>query len=197
MKRIFCSVNAIPFLLAVAFIVSSVSSCTKEGKTGPQGETGATGPAGPAGPKGDDGTANVIYSDWLTVAFLPDTIHNTDGTIDTLGYYADIDIPKLDETLISTGEMKVYLNLGSPVDPVVTALPYLNLYSGWNIMATFFTGGVELYANGDAGTWTDGSNNKRWQYRYVLVPGGTAARKAKTVDMSDYKAVKAWLGLKN
>ncbi|WPV68761.1 MULTISPECIES: hypothetical protein [unclassified Chitinophaga] len=194
MKRIFCSVNAIPLLMAIAFIVSS---CSKEGKTGPQGETGTTGATGATGPKGDAGTANVIYSDWLTVAFLPDTIHNTDGTIDTLGFYADLDVPKLDDALISTGEMKVYLNFGSAATPIVTPLPYLNIYSSWNITATFFTGGIELYSNGDAGTWTDGSGNVRWQYRYVLIPGGTEARKAKTVDMSDYKAVKAWLGLKD
>ncbi|RFM35638.1 collagen-like triple helix repeat-containing protein [Chitinophaga silvisoli] len=194
MKRIFCSVNASLLLLAVALCMFS---CGKDGKTGPQGDPGPTGPAGPTGPKGDAGTANVIYSDWLTVAFLPDTIHNTDGTIDTIGFYADIDIAKLDATLISTGEMKVYLNLNTPDDPVVTPLPYTNIYSGWNILATFFTGGVELYANGDAGTWTDGNSKLRWQYRYVLVPGGTEARKAKTVDMSDYKQVKAWLGLKD
>ncbi|OMP77477.1 hypothetical protein BW716_19790 [[Flexibacter] sp. ATCC 35208] len=180
--------------MAIAFIVSS---CSKEGKTGPQGETGTTGATGATGPKGDAGTANVIYSDWLTVAFLPDTIHNTDGTIDTLGFYADLDVPKLDDALISTGEMKVYLNFGSAATPIVTPLPYLNIYSSWNITATFFTGGIELYSNGDAGTWTDGSGNVRWQYRYVLIPGGTEARKAKTVDMSDYKAVKAWLGLKD
>ncbi|WPQ64311.1 hypothetical protein SIO70_05460 [Chitinophaga sancti] len=194
MKRIFCSVNAIPFLMAIALIVSS---CSKEGKTGPQGETGATGATGATGPKGDAGTANVIYSDWLTVAFLPDTIHNSDGTIDTLGFYVDLDVPKLDDALISTGEMKVYLNFGSAATPIVTPLPYLDIYSSWNITATFFKGGIELYSNGDAGTWTDASGNVRWQYRYVLIPGGTEARKAKTVDMSDYKAVKAWLGLKD
>lgn len=194
MKRIFCSVKAPLLFLAVALLMAS---CGKDGSTGPKGDTGATGPAGPAGPKGDDGTANVIYSDWLTVAFKPDTVHDTQGAIDTLGFYADIDIAKLDETLISTGELKVYLNFNTPADPVVTSLPYFDVYSGLNITATFFTGGVELYSNGDASTWTDNSSNLRWQYRYVLIPGGTAARKAKTVDMSDYKAVKAWLGLKN
>ncbi|WP_343691538.1 collagen-like protein [Chitinophaga sp.] len=194
MKRIFSSVNVSLLLLAVAFCLFS---CSKEGKTGPQGDTGATGPAGPAGPQGNPGTANVIYSDWLTVAFLADTIHNAGGTIDTIGFYADLDVPKLDQSLISTGEIKVYLNLGSATTSAVTPLPYLNIYSNWNITATFFKGGIELYSNGDASTWKDGSGNTRWQYRYVLIPGGTAARQSKTLDMSDYKAVQAFLGLKN
>lgn len=193
MKRIFCSVKAIPFLLAVVLIVSS---CSKDGKTGPQGETGATGATGATGPKGDAGTANVIYSDWLTVAFRADTIHTSGGGIDTIGYYADVDIAKLDADMLSTGEMKVYVNFGTAATPVVTSLPYYDVYSNLSITATFFKGGVELYSNGDVSTYSDGTN-LRGQYRYVLIPGGTAAKKAKTVDMSDYKAVKAWLGLKD
>lgn len=194
MKRIFCSVNATLLLVVVTLFISS---CGKDGSAGPKGDTGATGPAGPTGPKGDDGTANVIYSDWLNVAFKADTIHTAGGGIDTVGFYADIDIPKLDATLLSSGEMKVYLNFGSPSNLAVTPMPYYDVYSNVNITATFFVGGVELYSNADVSSWTDGSGNARWQFRYVLIPGGTEARKAKTLDMSDYKAVQAFLGLKN
>lgn len=193
MKRIFCSVNAPLLLIAVALFMTS---CSKDGSTGPKGDTGATGPAGATGPKGDAGTANVIYSGWLDVAFKPDTIHTSGGGIDTVGFYADIAIPKLDVTLLSSGEMKVYVNLESASDPAVSPLPYYSVYSNLNIRATFYKGGVYLYSNGDVSTVTD-NGVKYTQYRYVLIPGGTSARKATTVDMSDYKAVKAWLGLKD
>lgn len=39
-----------------------------EGPQGPEGAQGKQGPPGPRGPTGEDGTANVIYSDW----FFPD-----------------------------------------------------------------------------------------------------------------------------
>jgi hypothetical protein len=194
MKRIFCSVKATLLLLSVVLFLFS---CGKDGSTGPQGDPGATGPAGPTGPKGDPGTANVIYSDWLTVTFKADTLHTSGGGIDTIGYYAEIDIPKLDDAIISTGEMKVYVNQNTAADPVVSPLPYYNVYSNLSISATFFKGGLELYSNGDVSTYVDNNGAKNIEYRYVLIPGGTEARKAKTVDMSDYKQVKVWLGLKN
>jgi hypothetical protein len=189
MKRIFCSVNATLLLVAVALFISS---CSKDGSTGPKGDTGAT---GPAGPKGDDGTANVIYSGWLDVAFKPDTIHTSGGGIDTLGYYADIDIPKIDAAMLATGEMKFYVNQKTADDPIVSPLPYYNVYSGLSITATFFKGGVELYSNGDVSSYTNNSGVKYSQYRYVLIPGGTSARKSTTVDLNNYDAVKAWLSL--
>ncbi|SFW87973.1 collagen-like triple helix repeat-containing protein [Chitinophaga sancti] len=194
MKRIFCSVNGPLLLLAIAMFMFS---CSKDGSTGPKGDTGATGPAGPTGPKGDAGTANVIYSDWLTVAFKADTIHTSGGGIDTIGYFADIAIPKLDAAIISSGEMKVYVNGKTAASPLVSPLPYYDVYTNLNIHATFSVGGVGLYSNGDVSTYVDNTGAKRWQYRYVLIPGGTAARKATTVDLGDYNAVKAWLGLKD
>jgi hypothetical protein len=45
---------------------------------------GAAGSPGATGPKGDTGTANVIYSPWLDVTYGLDTVHNNDGTIDTV-----------------------------------------------------------------------------------------------------------------
>lgn len=44
--------------------------------------------------KSDTGTANVIYSSWLDVTYLADTIHI--GTlVDTIGFYTNITAPKL------------------------------------------------------------------------------------------------------
>ena len=79
-------------LLAISFIVVN---CTKEGPQGPAGATGAQGPGGATGatgslvvpvllarkallvqgPQGPAGTANVIYSNWFTIANWIDTTH--------------------------------------------------------------------------------------------------------------------------
>ena len=188
-------------LLAIAVIISS---CSKTGPAGPAGATGATGPQGPGGsngPAGPAGTANVIYSQWLTVPFLPDTVHNG-AAIDTLGFYTDITATKLDSTILATGEIKVYLNLGSASNPFVVPLPYIDVYSGVSITPTFSVQDIFLYSNADASTVTQGGVTYL-QYRYILIPGGTTAMPVgvngikKTINWNDYNEVKAYLGLKD
>jgi len=184
-------------LLAIALVVASC----KKGDTGPAGAAGPTGPTGaaggtgPQGPQGDPGTANVIYSEWLDVAFTADTVHNG-ATIDTLGFFADIAATKLDSTMLVNGEMKVYMNFGTPAQPDVVPLPYLDIYSGVNITVDFTTQDIFLYANADASTVTI-NGAKRLQYRYILVPGGETARLAKKPNWKDYNAVKAFYGIKD
>src|SRR5690349_2042724 len=81
-----------------------IISCSKEGPAGPAGPTGptgATGAAGPGGPAGAPGTANVIYSAWLDVPFLPDTVKQGNVVIDTLGYYSDVAVPKLTPAILT------------------------------------------------------------------------------------------------
>ncbi len=181
------------FLLVVTFLFSQ---CKKgdTGPAGPAGPAGGTGPAGPPGPKGDTGTANVIYSQWLDVAFLPDTIQNG-SIIDTIGFYANIPAAKLDTGIISHGEIKVYLNLGSSANPAVAPLPYFDVYSGISISPTFFIQNIALYSNADAGTVTQ-NGVKFLQYRYILVPGGTGGI-FKPGNWNDYDQVKIIFGLKD
>jgi len=87
------------------------------------GKQGATGPAGPAGPKGDSASGSVIYSDWLDVTYKADTIHDPQGKIDTLGYYAIVNVPKLTATMLNTADVKVYINTSDASDPVIYPLP--------------------------------------------------------------------------
>ena len=184
--------------LALAFSILTVS-CGKDGDTGPAGAAGPagpSGPAGPAGPQGPDGTANVIYSDWLDVAYEADTIHTAGGGIDTVGYFAQIDVAKLDLDMLSTGEIKVYLNGFSAADPTVIPLPYFNIYTNLSINPVFYLNTIELYSNGDISTVQDNAGVKYQQYRYVLIPGGEEARKAK-IDWNNYEEVKKYLNLKN
>ncbi len=197
------------FVIALFFI-----ACSKEGPAGPagsQGPAGPQGPTGPQGPKGDTGTANVIYSGWLDVAYLPDkdTTRDQNGNIvrvDTIGYFANINAPRLTNTILSTGEMKVYVNFGTPTQPAVVPLPHLfNLtLSGlpfvFTITPTFLTQRIFLYSDAfDASTEIDPrqNNQKVWQYRYILIPCGTPSGRYAKINWDNYDEVKAYLDLKD
>lgn len=186
------SVVAILFITAIGF-----SSCSKEGPAGPAGATGAQGPTGATGAQGPVGTANVIYSEWLDVAFDADTVH-TGARIDTIGFYTVIDAPKLTTDILTTGEIKVYVNLDAADDPYIAPLPYFSIYSSISIEPRFYAESIELYSNINVGTVQAQNGKKYQQYRYILIPGGTSARKsAPDVDWNDYKAVKKYLNLKD
>ncbi|MGN6438324.1 MAG: collagen-like triple helix repeat-containing protein [Agriterribacter sp.] len=175
------------------------SSCSKEGPEGPQGPQGAQGPQGTQGPEGDPGTANVIYSDWLDVGYAADTVHDG-ATIDTIGFYTAIEAPDLDNAILTNGEIKVYVNLGTADEPVIAPLPYFSIFDGVSIEPIYYLNTVDLYSNIDASTVLDNNNNKRRQYRYILIPGGTAASARKSgvsIDWNDYNAVKKYLNLKD
>jgi len=166
-----------------------MASCGKDGADG------AVGPAGPPGPKGDEGSNGVIYSAWLDVRFEPDTVHLAGGGIDTVGYYAVIDVPKLTPALLGTADVKAYINANDASDPTIYPLPY-NGSSGLYIQFMAYTQKIELYSNDDLSTYFN--NGKKYQqYRYMIVPGNAQARSAATVNWSDYAAVKAHLGLKD
>lgn len=170
-----------PFiLLSGIFFVMFMISCGKDGATGP------------AGPKGDSGAGTVIYSEWLDVPFKPDTIHTSQGAIDTIGFYAVIDAPKLTLALLSTADVKVYINSKDAGDPTIYPLPYNA--SGSSIQVSAYTQKIDLYSNFDAGTFS--SNGKKYQqFRYMIVPGNDQARTTASVNWADYSAVKTYLGL--
>lgn len=173
-------------LLSGLFLVMLIVSCGKQG---------ATGPAGPAGPKGDSASGSVIYSDWLDVTYKADTIHGPQGKIDTLGYYAVVNVPKLTATMLNTADVKVYINTSDASDPVIYPLPYSG-QSGLYIEVSAYTQNIQLYSNGQVGTVVT-NGKKIQQYRYMIVPGNTKATTSNNVKWSDYTAVKAYLGLKD
>lgn len=178
MKRRYLSSLA---LLSGLFFVMLIASCSKKG---------ATGATGPAGPKGD--SATVIYSDWLDVTYQPDTVHTAQGTIDTIGYYATIKAPQLTLAMLNTADVKVYINTNDASDPVIYPLPY-NGSSGLYIEVSAATQAIDLYSNAQVSTVV--SNGKKiQQYRYMIVPGNTAAN---ATNWLDYKEVKTYLGLNN
>ena len=101
MKRNTCLGLPILFLaIILVFTHCKKGDTGPAGPQGPQGEQGQMGATGSQGPKGDTGTANVIYSSWLDVTYIADTVHNG-TTIDTIGFYANIAASKLDSSIIA------------------------------------------------------------------------------------------------
>ena len=183
MKRIYLSPSV---LLSGLFLVIFIVSCGKQG---------ATGPAGPAGPKGDSASGSVIYSDWLDVTYQADTIHETQGKIDTIGYYAVVNVPKLTASMLNTADVKVYINTSDASNPVIYPLPYTGS-SGLNIELSAYAQNIQLYSNAQVSTFSN-NGKKIQQYRYMIVPGNTKATTSNSVNWSDYTTVKAYLGLKD
>jgi hypothetical protein len=196
MKHMFLK-SATALFLSVTILVFS---CQKgdagpAGEKGDKGDKGDAGAAGATGTAGKPGTANVIYSDWIDVTF---------GRIDTVStnvrYGGIIDAPKLVDSILRKGEVKVYWNLNTAADPAIVSLPYVNnraivpnlgnLY----INPLYVAGQILLYANLPVSSGED-ADGKYWQYRYVIIPGGVSARSA--VNWNDYASVKKYLGLKD
>ncbi|MDB5245992.1 MAG: hypothetical protein JWQ40_386 [Segetibacter sp.] len=194
----------IPCILALAFALV-FSACTKEGPpgatgpagpAGPQGAAGAAGTAGTPGAPGAPGSANVIYSDWLNVTFEPNA--------DSSAWSVDVPAPRLVDSILNKGDIKVYWNIGSDSanDQFIVALPIFDLFlaSSYVTLNSYFSPGtITLISNFDLSSFKDNGKNT-FQYRYVLIPGGTRAARSingKTVNWSNYKEVQQYLGLRN
>ncbi len=187
------------------------SSCSKTGPTGPAGAQGPAGPTGAAGTagtagatgaQGNTGTANVIYSNWLDVAYQADTATNpTTGKVDTFSYSAVIPAPQLVDSILNKGEIKVYFNAGSDSSgrQAIFPLPiYEAFYFNILINTLYSAQSISLTATGNASSFTNNGNHY-FQYRYILIPGGTAAgRNPKgSINWNNYAEVKKYLGLKD
>ena len=193
--------------LAGLFFASIVIlvSCSKEGPAGPagaagpqgangaNGAAGGAGAAGAAGATGATGTANIIYSPWLDVTFEP-------ANADSSAWIAEIDAPKLVDSILNKGSIKVYLNAGSDSTngQFVIPLPLYEPFLIGIIINPYFSNKlITLIASDDASSFVR-RTYKRYQYRYILIPGGTpSGRGVKTIDWKDYKQVQAYLGLKD
>jgi len=199
------TLHLLPYIVGMALVMAAYSC--KKGDTGPAGPAGPQGPQGPAGSSGppgqngQPGTANVIYSAWLDVTYTP--VKDTDAVthvVDTVAWVSTINAPGITNTLLTSGDIKVYLNAGSAAQPAVFPLPITDLYAltgVLNINLYFTLQKINLYATDDASTFTS-SGTKFWQYRYILIPGGTAGgRMGKPIDWNNYKEVQAYLGLKD
>jgi hypothetical protein len=180
MKQIFSVLSVTCVAFFTLFLSTTNVSCKK-------GDDGA---------KGDTGTANVMFSGWQDVVFSPAT--NTAG--DTVAFTATITASKITKAILDSGTVKVYVNVGTPASPLVFALPITDYYALAgieNINVYFSLGKINMYATGDAGSFTD-SGNKYYQYRYVIIPGGVRIPNGRSaVNWNDYNAVKDYLHLED
>lgn len=177
-------------------IMLFVASCAKDGEpgatgpAGPQGPPGSSGAAGPSGVPGPPGTANVVYSPWLNVKY--------EGS-DTTGWFATIDAPKLVDSIINKGDVKVFLNIGSDStnDQFIVPLPIRDIIiPGLIITPAFQPQLINLVSNYDVSS--DSVRGYHYfQYRYILIPGGTASGRTVSINWNDYNQVKQYLNLKD
>lgn len=190
-------------------VVTLIFASCKKGDTGPAGPAGPTGApgaagtagaTGPQGPKGDTGTANVIYSEWLDVTFEADTFRRPGNVLDTAGWIATIPAPKLTDSIINTGDVKVYLNVGSDSadNQLVMPLPIFDNFLIGAVINTYFQSQLIILASSADVSSVTLRGFHYFQYRYILIPGGiTAAPVRNTIDWNNYQQVKELLGLKD
>lgn len=153
--------------------------------------TSLKGPTGATGATGATGTANVLYSGWNYATNFRDTTADNSAL-----HAADISAPALSQSILDGGVVQVYFTFGGGV----YTLPYtsyaggkLNTISYWprlkHIIVTRFT--------------ADNSNSVPLstilQYRYVIIPGGTAlaAIKNNHVNLNDYEAVRKFFRIQD
>lgn len=198
-KRLLLS--TLPLLAAGIMFISckgedgAVGPAGAKGDTGAQGTAGTQGTVGAKGDKGDAGTANVIYSEWTAI---PET--TTFKTARKKEY--GISVPKITADVFNKGIVYAYARSGGSASAY--QLPYF-LTSDDGSMAydcsVRITQGWFFYGETWAGT---GAVNTAWintektnyfsHIRYVIIPGGAAARVA-SVDYADYESVKKYYNL--
>lgn len=157
------------------------------GDKGAKGNSGDAGPQGPAGPQGLEGTrgiGNVIYSEWIDPTPLP----SVNGRI-------EISAPKLTQTILETGEVYVYLRYRNDPEAQVYLVDGFT-HSYWQFRCILQEQKITvettelLASNSDfpsnmlvfTAMLKNAALNKqelnpimRYEYRYVLIPGGTIA----------------------
>lgn len=171
-------------LLTAICLFCFVASCAKDGPQGPEGPQGNAGPqgnTGPQGPQGQPGTANVIYSAWLSATTSKDS--TVDNSLLKVAYIA---APKLTSEILSNAAILVYLDFGT-----IMPLPYTS-GAGFKTSTISFIPMKEKicitrFTHDNSGSLSLPAHIK---YRYIIIPGGTTGRMAvPQVDFSDYRAV--------
>jgi hypothetical protein len=159
------------------------------GPTGPTGPQGPVGPAGPQGPAGLPGTANVIYSAWVS----PPSSAWIDTTIGLPGPVkrALVTAPGITLGLLQNGVVLAYM--------AFTATTVARTYMLPTTMSTGIAGqpplvmgfvtepGKMIYYYGHMnGTPTTLVFNTNYSFRYVLIPGSILGGRMTTGPAAGY-----------
>jgi len=137
------------------------------------------------------GTANVIYSGWNVAKNFRDTTSDN-----TALKAADLLAPALTTAVINGGLVQVYFNFGGGV----YALPYSSYAGGkLNTISYFPRLGHFIITRFTADNSNSIPLSTALQYRYVIIPGGTAVALAKDegLKLTDYEAVKKFYAIKD
>ncbi|MGD1946730.1 MAG: hypothetical protein ACFB0A_10845 [Croceivirga sp.] len=185
MKNMKIAVKHTKFLLV--FVILNLIACSPEdremglqGEQGTQGIQGPQGEQGETGPPGATGSANVIFSEWVTVPSVAWT--PTDG-VSSVQRTAIITAPDITLEYIDTG--------------LILAYGRLSLFGNNNAIPFPISNGpfqfsVGLITPGEIEIWLrrfDGANFTvapgDIQFRYVIIPGGVPiSGKAHRTDFS-------------
>ncbi len=156
-----------------------------EGAQGVQGATGAQGPAGPIG------SANVIYSPWITNVW--EKISNTKFIAD------DIEAPKITQEILDKGVVLVYFKESADSN-FIKMLPsafYLNGELIFTIDSSAEVGKLTVFHGASKAPNGEGIETFRpdSQTRYIIIPGGVAGRVKYPVDFNNYEEVCSYFGI--
>lgn len=171
------TLKQLAFFITALSLVFTLGCEGPEGPTGPQGEQGPQGPQGEQGPQGPAGTANVIYSDWIAFSNANWEAPTTLGG--QLRREYPVSVSQLNEDILMMGTVAVYVRFDTVVDRIFPLPLILPLTSGSEQQLDF-----ELELNTIIFTLHDiednsvdpGTFGEVGQYRYIIIPGGTAAK---------------------
>jgi len=166
------------YLLTVSISLGTMS-CGKDGAGGPQDPTG---------------TANVIYSDWMSFRQAQrDTV--VDGTNLKINH---IPAPQLTQAHIDNGTLMVYMQHQTNVYP----LPYTSDAGSGNMASTisFIAKPSVIYVT----RYTHDNSaslgfSPALQFRYIIIPGGVTAKSAQleNINLQDYGAIRTALNIED
>ena len=204
-------------LYAFAAAALLLTACHKTGPMGPQGATGAKGDTGATGApgangangangatgaKGDTGTANVIYSAWITPSSY---LSSTAAGITHLD--ADIPAAQITQAMLDSGSVQVYGKLtvydttvwkAGQVSQLPISVTFRNrnqtYIDTWSALVT--VGNVRIDFVDDRNFYT--SLTPTSQFRYVIIPGAVLAGVTKHhINLNNYNEVKQTFKLKD
>lgn len=140
--------------------------------------SGDDGLAGTDGVDGAPGSANVIYSAWITAPTA--AAETVDGTY---GVSTTINAPELSNDILSKGTILVYMSFGTGV----YTLPYTSTAGTFvnTITAISSLQKIKLFRFKHANDGTTVGLPTTLTWRYILIPGGKAATTSKTAKL-DY-----------
>lgn len=168
-------------IFLVMVLGTSIISCSGDGKDGEDGLNGTN---------GEPGTANVIYSDWLSLpAGAETTIDGTSGTV------YNFSVPQITNEIINSGTILVYMQFSSNIFP----LPYTSRAGSVanTIEAIPSLGSLKILRFRHDGGSPSLIITSAARIRYIIIPGGAPVPLARQINYKErsYEEICETLGI--